>query len=122
MIWFLVIPALAIALGERWRQTRRQAMPFLRPRFADDVAFLLIGWVATAKLSLAYVGAFHREGGMLDGLPAWLLVIVAVVLLDLGNYLCHFLLHRVDLLWEFHKVHHSSPSLDWLATFRSHLV
>ncbi len=34
----------------------------------------------------------------------------------------HWLLHRVDALWEFHKVHHSSRTLDWLATFRSHLV
>ena len=36
--------------------------------------------------------------------------------------MAHWLLHRVDWLWEFHKVHHSSPTLDWLATFRSHLV
>jgi sterol desaturase/sphingolipid hydroxylase (fatty acid hydroxylase superfamily) len=26
------------------------------------------------------------------------------------------------LLWEFHKIHHSSLTLDWLVTFRSHIV
>jgi lathosterol oxidase len=49
-------------------------------------------------------------------------VIFAIVMLDLGNYLAHYLLHRSDWLWEFHKVHHSIMQLDWLATFRSHLV
>ena len=46
----------------------------------------------------------------------------ALVALDGGNYFAHWLLHRVDALWEFHKVHHSSRTLDWLATFRSHVV
>jgi sterol desaturase/sphingolipid hydroxylase (fatty acid hydroxylase superfamily) len=31
-------------------------------------------------------------------------------------------MHRYDALWEIHKVHHSSRVLDWLATFRSHIV
>jgi sterol desaturase/sphingolipid hydroxylase (fatty acid hydroxylase superfamily) len=47
---------------------------------------------------------------------------IALVALDAGNYAVHWLLHRVDALWEFHKVHHSSLELDWLATFRSHIV
>jgi lathosterol oxidase len=25
------------------------------------------------------------------------------------------------VLWQFHKIHHSSRGLDWLATFRSHI-
>jgi len=47
---------------------------------------------------------------------------LALVAIDLGNYLAHFLLHRYGALWEFHKVHHSSRTLDWLAIFRSHIV
>jgi len=39
-----------------------------------------------------------------------------------GTTVAHWLLHRVDFLWELHKVHHSSPTLDWLATFRSHVI
>jgi sterol desaturase/sphingolipid hydroxylase (fatty acid hydroxylase superfamily) len=126
MFWSLLGSASAVALLERWSRTRRSAQPLFRARFADDALFLLLSWVATAKLSLAYVAAgsslFHRQSTAPSDLPTWLLVVIAIVLLDLGNYLSHFLLHRVDALWEFHKVHHSSPTLDWMATFRSHLV
>jgi lathosterol oxidase len=34
----------------------------------------------------------------------------------------HLSLHRFEALWQLHEVHHSSPALDWLATFRSHLL
>jgi lathosterol oxidase len=55
-------------------------------------------------------------------LPLWATTPLALVAIDLGNYLAHILLHRYGALWEFHKVHHSSRTLDWLATFRSHIV
>jgi sterol desaturase/sphingolipid hydroxylase (fatty acid hydroxylase superfamily) len=55
-------------------------------------------------------------------LPLWITVLFALLLIDAGNYAAHWLLHRVDALWQVHKVHHSSRQLDWLATFRSHLV
>jgi sterol desaturase/sphingolipid hydroxylase (fatty acid hydroxylase superfamily) len=82
--------------------------------------------VATAGVALGWVAV----GGALVGglgvprltMSRWLAVPLAVVALDAGNYVAHWLLHRVDVLWEFHKIHHSSPTLDWLATFRSHLV
>jgi sterol desaturase/sphingolipid hydroxylase (fatty acid hydroxylase superfamily) len=55
-------------------------------------------------------------------LPAWVFGIFALVSLDVGNYGAHWLMHRYDALWEIHKVHHSNRLLDWLATFRSHIL
>jgi len=49
-------------------------------------------------------------------------VLVALVLIDLGNYAAHRALHRVDALWRVHAVHHSIVELDWMATFRSHVL
>ena len=54
-------------------------------------------------------------------LPLWSLVALAVVLYDFGAFAGHVMLHRVDWLWRIHKVHHSSPVLDWLATTRAHV-
>lgn len=34
----------------------------------------------------------------------------------------HNLLHRVPVLWELHKVHHSSDHLDWLSNWRFHPI
>lgn len=109
---------------------RFRAAPLLRAHFTSDVVYWLTGYGAGGLLTVAYfthvtdwVGAWlpvPRLAGA--GLPLWVSVAIALVAIDLGGYLCHWLLHRVDFLWEFHKVHHSSRTLDWLATFRSHLV
>jgi sterol desaturase/sphingolipid hydroxylase (fatty acid hydroxylase superfamily) len=54
--------------------------------------------------------------------PFWVQVLLALVAIDFGKYAAHWLLHRSDRLWQFHKAHHSSLELDVMATFRSHLV
>jgi sterol desaturase/sphingolipid hydroxylase (fatty acid hydroxylase superfamily) len=51
-------------------------------------------------------------------LPAQALVVV--VLGDLLTYWFHRACHHVPLLWRFHRVHHTSEQLDFLAAFREH--
>ena len=41
---------------------------------------------------------------------------------EFGYWLDHFLKHRVPLLWEFHKVHHSANVLTPLTVYRIHPV
>jgi sterol desaturase/sphingolipid hydroxylase (fatty acid hydroxylase superfamily) len=41
---------------------------------------------------------------------------------ELGYWFNHWLSHRVPLLWEFHKVHHSAEVLTPLTNFRVHPV
>ena len=125
----ILVPALLLALLERSSWLRFRPLAFLRPYFATDVIYLATGYVAGASLALAYVAAGSAALGRLGvprlaalDLPLWISVPLALVALDAGNYLAHWLLHGVDALWEFHKVHHSSRTLDWLATFRSHFI
>lgn len=125
----LTITISLLAILERIPRLRTRAQAFLRPFFVSDVFYLVTGFIAGTSLSLAYIfGASDALGEMgvarlaATAAPAWLTIPVALVAIDAGNYLCHWLLHRVDALWEFHKVHHSSRQLDWLAAFRSHLV
>ena len=56
------------------------------------------------------------------GLPSTMRLVVAIVGLDALAYLQHRLLHRVDVLWRFHAVHHSDPEIDVSTTFRHHPV
>ena len=114
---------------ERVPALRRSPRRFLRAHFTTDLVYLATGFGVGGGAAL---GAFAWASGALAALgaprPSWTAlpwaaqVLLALVGLDLGNYLAHLLLHRVDALWELHKVHHSSRSLDWLATFRSHLL
>ena len=59
-------------------------------------------------------------------LPPWASNAAVTVLLflayELGYWFNHWLSHRVPLLWEFHKVHHSAEVLTPLTNFRVHPI
>jgi lathosterol oxidase len=124
----LLATVVALIALERIPAIRRLRLRILRPFFAADLALLAFGF-----LSSAFVAGYIAAGGQWFGklglprlaaaaIPLWATTLIAIVLLDLGNYVSHSMLHRFDALWEFHKVHHSSRTLDWLATFRFHVV
>ena len=129
MLISLVTATALIAVMERIPQTRLRAQSFFRQFFITDVFYLLTGFVAGSSLAVAYImhgsefidGLFSIPRITALPLPFWLLIILAIVMLDVGNYVTHYCLHRFDLLWQLHKIHHSSLQLDWLATFRSHI-
>ncbi len=54
-------------------------------------------------------------------LPAWLHAIAAVLLMDLWTYWWHRVCHRVPMLWNFHRVHHSDPAMDVTTASRFHV-
>lgn len=63
-----------------------------------------------------------RRWGLLKqlDLPVWLETTLAVALLDYTLYLWHILLHRVPLLWRFHKPHHVDLDMDASTALRFH--
>jgi sterol desaturase/sphingolipid hydroxylase (fatty acid hydroxylase superfamily) len=117
-----------VAIVERVPALRRRRSRLFRASVFTDLAFLGISWLASAQLTFAWVAwasdSLHVTIGVpsIAEMPLWAATLLALVLLDLGNYTAHWLMHRHDVLWRFHAVHHSSQVLDWLATFRSHLV
>src|SRR5262245_34285840 len=127
MTWFTA--GLILALLVRLHGVCFRRASFFRRFFASDLFYLMSGFVGGTSLTYAFIlsgSLVLRSFGLpslsaLD-LPWWASVPIALGLLDLGNYAAHFLMHRYDALWEIHKVHHSSRSLDWLATFRSHVL
>ena len=122
--------ALVLAVLEQVPRLRFRKSRLFRRFFVTDLIYLLTGYLAPASLSLAYIIVGSGFVGKTIGLPRfgdlglsmWITLPLALVALDLGQYTAHYLMHRYDFLWEFHKIHHSSPTIDWLATFRSHFV
>ncbi len=45
---------------------------------------------------------------------------VGFVLLDLGEYTYHFIMHKIKLLWLIHAVHHIEEEVDVSTTLREH--
>jgi lathosterol oxidase len=124
------VAAAAFGFGflERLPRLRFQSAAFFRRAFASDALHLLtsatlasltFGWVALGSAALGALGVPRLAALPLPGVA---FAALAVVGIDLGHYAVHLALHRFDALWAFHKVHHSSPALDWLATFRAHLL
>jgi len=53
---------------------------------------------------------------------ALLLTCIWVVVFDAGFFVGHYLLHRLPMLWEFHKIHHSAEVLTPITVYRMHPV
>ena len=95
-----------------------------------DAAFFLGQYMLFGMMSVAWIelcmrplGSWHvmREvWGWCDARPVWLMAVMVWVLGDVVVYGWHRLQHRVDFLWRFHAVHHSSEEVDWLAAHREH--
>ena len=54
--------------------------------------------------------------------PGWLKVVETLVVMVIGGYWAHRLMHEVPWLWSFHKIHHAIPDMDWLSGRRNHPV
>jgi sterol desaturase/sphingolipid hydroxylase (fatty acid hydroxylase superfamily) len=48
--------------------------------------------------------------------------VTVFIAFDFGSYVAHYLSHKVPILWEFHKVHHSAAVLTPLTVMRVHPV
>ncbi len=53
--------------------------------------------------------------------PRFLIIIESIVLMDFIMYLWHVLLHRLPVLWRFHRVHHTDLDVDVSSTLRYHV-
>ena len=105
--------------------------------FADIKLLLfnrvLFGGVVTQVLSKSTVGLgvyfLLMDTGWFSVTPevvlpeyvcALIFTVTLFILDDYSRYWTHRALHRIPILWEFHKVHHSATTLTPLTVFRTH--
>jgi sterol desaturase/sphingolipid hydroxylase (fatty acid hydroxylase superfamily) len=56
----------------------------------------------------------------ISALPVWSQYLLLFLMVDFSQWLAHFLLHRVNFLWQFHKVHHAQETLGFGSTRHFH--
>jgi sterol desaturase/sphingolipid hydroxylase (fatty acid hydroxylase superfamily) len=117
---FLPLEHVAAAHGQR------------RRRFATDLAFATVGQVLVrlglvlgAGLVLAHLDGIGLDRPLLAAIGDRRArfaaeVMLGLLLFELAGYAYHRLAHSVPALWRLHEVHHSSVTMDWLASFRQH--
>lgn len=86
---------------------------------------LVLGTAATPIAAVA--AALWAEGtgwGLLNvvGLPGWLEIVIALLVLDYAIWLQHLVSHKVPLLWRLHQVHHADRDIDVTTAIRFHPV
>jgi sterol desaturase/sphingolipid hydroxylase (fatty acid hydroxylase superfamily) len=54
--------------------------------------------------------------------PAWLAIIVSVILLDAAIYLQHVMFHALPVFWRLHRVHHADLDFDVTTGARFHPI
>jgi sterol desaturase/sphingolipid hydroxylase (fatty acid hydroxylase superfamily) len=118
----------AVALAELLAPRRRQKIG-RRLRWSNNLGLVVVDTLLlrlmfpTAAVGLAIV-AEAQGWGLLNvvALPAWLAVLLAVVLLDLAIYLQHVMVHAVPAFWRLHRVHHADLEFDVTTGLRFHPV
>jgi len=133
-VFWLIIVSLFCWILERLAPWRPQQKAF-RNQISQDFFWLLFNG-HFAGIGVAFAGNWLLQQSrplmdrwsvpapesfqLLTGSPIWVQFFVFLVLKDFIEYFVHNLLHRVPLLWEFHKLHHSIVELDWIGNMRFH--
>ena len=83
---------------------------------------LCLRWLMPWTLVLVALWTEARGLGLLKllALPAWLEVVITIVLLDLCIYGQHVAMHKVPWLWRLHRVHHTDLDFDVTTGVRFH--
>jgi len=129
----------------------RRALRFFREYFslkvwwhpsarADYIYYLINGalfpivfasLLATSSFVANSIAGWFSDAGMAAGEVAgtdvhWVVITAFSVAIfcahDLGRFLGHWVQHKIQFLWEFHKIHHSAEVLTPFTSFRVHPV
>ena len=132
--WLLIVSAFffALELLNPWRENQ----PKFRKDFWLDFFymffnFFLFSLIIYNAASDVVVNIFNtaiiklanfdlQASNPLRTFPLWSILLIGFFVRDFVQWWVHRLLHRVEWLWEFHKVHHSVEQMGFAAHLRYH--
>lgn len=129
--WGLIVISLVVWFLEiifPWRKNQSR----IRKDFWLDGFYMFFNFfIFSIFISGDYkaIGLFFSEMGIttkslavfnLSNWPAGIQLIIFFIILDFVQWLTHLLLHKYEVLWRFHKVHHSVKEMGFAAHLRYH--
>ena len=81
-----------------------------------------LNWIVATFAALLLPALRTREFGLfpLHRLPLTAEILLSIAALDFFTYLAHVAMHKVPVLWRFHRVHHSDSFVDVTTSYRFH--
>jgi sterol desaturase/sphingolipid hydroxylase (fatty acid hydroxylase superfamily) len=134
--WWLLALSIGVWLLEIAMPWRTEQAVFRKDFWLDGVylffnffIFSLIGFAAISEVFsqgfkdiLANFGIQNLAAIELNHWPVWAKLLTMFVIADFIQWNIHRLLHRVPMLWEYHKLHHSVEEMGVAAHFRYHFM
>jgi len=121
----VVLLFIALLLVEKFFPYAIMPSSGLKQSFSTNTSAFLINNIIMSALSLSsllVVAANYSKYGLLGGLEdgplKWIL---SFILFDFAVYFWHFLGHKTESLWRFHKIHHSDKSFHVTTGLRFHV-
>lgn len=121
------ILALTEALAPRRIRSQKRSQRWVT-NWGITIANAVLLRVMAVALPLLAVGAAvdaQAQGwGLFNalGLPLWIEVIAAILILDFVIWAQHLITHKVPVLWRLHRVHHADVDMDVTTAIRFHPV
>ncbi|MEO6986120.1 MAG: sterol desaturase family protein [Paralcaligenes sp.] len=123
----LFLSLLALLAVAEWFWPRHSASPRRRQRWPVNIGLSMINTLCL-RLFLPWLAIDAALWAQANGvgvlhwlqLPPWPAAAIAFVALDLVIYAQHRLMHRMDILWRLHRVHHTDVALDVSSGVRFH--
>lgn len=129
--WGLLIISLLIWALEIMFPWRKEQSIFRKDFWLDGAymffnfflfSIAISGFYKILQLGFQDIGISENSLALLDmsAWPGWLQLIVFFILLDFVQWLTHICLHKFEVFWQFHKVHHSVKEMGFAAHLRYH--
>lgn len=85
-------------------------------------SILISGDYEVLGLLFSEIGITHKSFTVIDisHWSVWSQLLLFFIILDFVQWFTHVLLHKYDVLWRFHKVHHSVKEMGFAAHLRYH--
>jgi sterol desaturase/sphingolipid hydroxylase (fatty acid hydroxylase superfamily) len=131
--WWLIVLSLVVwglEIAFPWRKEQ----PIIRKDFWIDAFYMFFNFYifklvifmsfsnVTEMLFTDILGGDLKKFALVDigSYPEWAQLVIFFVATDFIQWFTHTLLHRYDILWRFHKVHHSVIQMGFAAHLRYH--
>ncbi len=96
--------------------------------FFIDFLFGIIGFIAlTFTVEYFFTAGMKSLGVELPlwepaGIPFIFQFLIFFVVMDFFEFFAHYLLHKIDFFWAFHKIHHAQETLGFASTRHFHFM
>lgn len=129
-LWWLIALSAFFFLLELIKPWRKE-QPKFRKDFWLDLFYMFFNFslfgiiifyaASDVLVNLLNLGGIHNDFiEYLRSWPVWGHLLLGFIVRDFVQWWTHRLLHRVDFLWNFHKVHHSVEQMGFAAHLRYH--